>query len=169
MEGDYADSCCYDSLPCWNAQVSTCVAPTGLICAVVGQSDLGREVYGCVWSLIEEGNLQNLTDSTQYMSSKWHKQFRSRNVKQALCVQVSVLADATYCLEDMSQADMCGGTNGIHACPHKGGKSTIGCHEHLLSWNDTARSCIATKKATCAIVGISDLGANVYGCVWSTQ
>ncbi|KAF0701005.1 Aste57867_8451 [Aphanomyces stellatus] len=77
------------------------------------------------------------------------------------CVQVSVVGDATYCI----QAPICSGSGILPAginCPKAGDLAVQDCLKTLKSYVDDVSKCVAPVDAVC-----KKIPSGAWGCVWN--
>ncbi|CAK4123337.1 unnamed protein product [Aphanomyces euteiches] len=81
-------------------------------------------------------------------------------VTTAARYEVSVVGDATYFVDDIP----CGGDG--DSCPLAGNTTWKHCHDALPSYQ-SPDLCVAPFDAVCQVIGTSDDGKVVRGCVWN--
>ncbi|CAK5195008.1 hypothetical protein Ae201684P_013926 [Aphanomyces euteiches] len=235
VAGDKTWKACHSWLESYQSDDEPCVAPWDGSCEVIGTSDLGEPVRGCVWNKPTDApsssdNLQgdepsatpdttsteaptetpatteSPTDAPTDAPSPSSTDAQEDDVPSVtpsespsdapsttlssdaptttdvptdapspsstdgqgdespaptVQYEVSVVGDATYIVNDIP----CGGSG--TSCPVAGDKTWKACHSWLESYQSDDEPCVAPWDGSCEVIGTSDLGEPVRGCVWN--
>lgn len=76
------------------------------------------------------------------------------------CVPISVLSDATYCVENP-----CSGQSPNGTCPTRGAIATLDCFPHLSSYDNTTKQCRLHIDTECQPIFQTQMDIVIHGCV----
>ncbi|GMF42064.1 unnamed protein product [Phytophthora fragariaefolia] len=182
-KGTTAVKDCNNKLSSWT-NVGTCVAPADTVCVKIKTG-----AWGCVFSGTKLSNTtaavtpaptttvksSNTTaNSTAAVTPAPTTTVKSSNTTNSTatgstslatnntCINVSVEADATYCI----QGPICSGSGNSPAgslCPSKGAVAVKDCNNKLPSWT-SAGTCVAPSESVCA-----KIKTGAWGCVYSVS